>query len=140
MAIVRGRKGVLYRGTAGSQATTEVTVVGNVEVSIESRTTTNGETRADEGWESEVKTGRKMSMTFDLPNDPTSAHVIAFRTAAMHEDGMMSLWEKDQAGGSGPDADFVIKTCTLTKNLDGVQVYKVTAASTTLAGRKPTWS
>lgn len=139
MALVRGRKGVLYRGTAGSQANTEVKKVGNVKVSIEGKLATS-ETRDDEGWQANIKVGRSMTFTFDLPNDPAHADVVAFRTLAMSEDAACSLWEKDQAGGSGPDADFTIESCELEKNLDGIAVYHVVAKSTTHAGRKPTWS
>ena len=79
MAIVLGLDAKLFRGTAGSRATTEVTNVKDLTLNLES-----GEadvtTRATKGWKASAATLKEASLEFTILYDTEDADFTAFQS------------------------------------------------------------
>ena len=78
MAIVLGLDAKLFRGTAGTQAATEVTNVKDLTLNMET-----GEadvtTRATRGWKATAATLKEASLEFNILYDPADADFTAFQ-------------------------------------------------------------
>ena len=135
MAVVLGLDAVLYRGTAGSQAATEVTNVKDLSINLES-----GEadvtTRATEGWKASVATLKEASLEFGVLYDTADADFNAFQSAYF-SNTPLALFITD-GNGSGLDADFSITGFDLTQNLEEAMTVSV-KAKPTASTRAPQW-
>ena len=114
MSIVLGLDAVLYRGTAGQKAATEVTNVKDLTINLES-----GEadvtTRATEGWKASIAPLKEGSLEFGMLYDTADADFQAFQSAYF-SNTPLALFVSDGAG-TGLDADFSITGFSITQNL-----------------------
>lgn len=135
MAVVLGLDAVLYRGTAGAKATTEVTNVKDLTINLES-----GEadvtTRATKGWKAAVATLKEGSLEFGMLYDTADADFQAFQSAYF-SNTPMALFVSDGAG-TGLDADFSITGFNITQNLEEAMTVSV-KAKPTASTRAPQW-
>ena len=135
MSIVLGLDAVLYRGTAGQKAATEVTNVKDLTINLES-----GEadvtTRATEGWKASVATLKEGSLEFGMLYDTADADFQAFQTAYF-SNTPLALFVSDGAG-TGLDADFSITGFSITQNLEEAMTVSV-KAKPTASTRAPQW-
>ena len=135
MAVVLGLDAVLYRGTAGTKATTEVTNVKDLTINLES-----GEadvtTRATEGWKAAVATLKEGSLEFGMLYDTADADFQAFQSAYF-SNTPMALFVSDGAG-TGLDADFSITGSNVTPNLEEAMTVSV-KAEPAASTRAPQW-
>ena len=134
MAIF-GLNCVLYRGTAGQTADTEMTNVKDVELNL-----TTGEaditTRAANGWRSYAATLKEASLTFQMNYEADDVDFTAIQTAFMNNAAISFLVGDDK--GNGLDADFVITEFNIPQPLEEAVTVSVTAKPT-LSTRAPTW-
>ena len=134
MAIL-GLNCVLYRGTAGQTANTEMTNVKDVELNL-----TTGEaditTRAANGWRSYAATLKEASLTFQMNYESDDADLKAIQTAFMNNSAIAFLVGDDK--GNGLDADFVITEFNIPQPLEEAVTVSVTAKPT-LSTRAPAW-
>ena len=134
MAIL-GLNCVLYRGTAGQTATTEMTNVKDVELNL-----TTGEaditTRAANGWRAYASTLKEASLTFQMNYDSDDTDLTAIQTAFMNNSAISFLVGDDK--GNGLDADFVITEFNIPQPLEEAVTVSVTAKPT-LSTRAPSW-
>ena len=135
MAIVLGLDAKLFRGTAGSQAATEVTNVKDLTLNLES-----GEadvtTRATEGWKASVATLKEGSLEFGMLYDTADADFQAFQEAYF-SNTPISLFITDGASG-GLDADWSITAFTVEQPLEEAVSVSITAKPTA-STRAPAW-
>ena len=135
MSVVLGLDAVLYRGTAGTRGTTEVTNVKDLTLNLES-----GEadvtTRATEGWKASIATLKEGSIEFGMVYDTADADFQAFQSAYF-SNTPMALFVSDGAG-TGLDADFSITGFNITQNLEEAMTVSV-KAKPTASTRAPTW-
>ena len=135
MAVVLGLDAVLYRGTAGTKATTEVTNVKDLTINLES-----GEadvtTRATEGWKAAVATLKEGSLEFGMLYDTADADFQAFQSAYF-SNTPMALFVSD-GNNNGLDADFVVTSFSRSEPLEEALTVSVTCKPT-LVNRAPTW-
>ena len=135
MAVVLGLDAVLYRGTSGTKATTEVTNVKDLTINLES-----GEadvtTRATEGWKAAVATLKEGSLEFGMLYDTADADFQAFQSAYF-SNTPMALFVSDGAG-TGLDADFSITGFNITQHLEQAMTVSV-QAKPTASTRAPPW-
>ena len=135
MAVVLGLDAVLYRGTAGTKATTEVTNVKDLTINLES-----GEadvtTRATEGRKAAVATLKEGSLEFGMLYDTADADFQAFQSAYF-SNTPMALFVSDGAG-TGLDADFSITGFNITQNQEEAMTVSV-KAKPTASTRAPQW-
>lgn len=135
MSVVLGLDAVLYRGTKGSQASTEVTNVKDLTLNLES-----GEadvtTRATEGWKASIATLKEASLEFGMVYDTADADFNAFQAAYFNNEPL-SLFISDGAG-TGLDADFSITGFNVTQNLEEAMTVSV-KAKPTASTRAPQW-
>ena len=134
MAIL-GLNCVLYRGTAGQTATTEMTNVKDVELNL-----TTGEaditTRAANGWRAYAATLKEASLTFQMNYESDDVDFKAIQTAFMNNSAIAFLVGDDK--GNGLDADFVITEFNIPQPLEEAVTVSVTAKPT-LSARAPAW-
>ena len=134
MAIL-GLNCVLYRGTAGQTASTEMTNVKDVELNL-----TTGEaditTRAANGWRAYAATLKEASLTFQMNYDAADTDFTAIQTAFMNNSAISFLVGDDK--GNGLDADFVITEFNIPQPLEEAVTVSVTAKPT-LSERAPSW-
>ena len=137
MAIKLGLDAKLFRGTAGTQGTIEVTNVKDVSLSLES-----GEadvtTRKAKGWKLSVATLKEASLEITILYDTEDEDFIAFKTAYFSNTPMSLFVTDGAATAHGLDADFSITGFTMEQNLEEAVTVKVTAKPTA-SGRAPTW-
>ncbi len=135
MASVLGLDAVLYRGTAGTQASTEVTNVKDLTLNLES-----GEadvtTRATEGWKASMATLKEASLEFGMLYDTSDSDFNAFQSAYFGNTAI-ALFITDGAG-KGLDADFSITGFTINQNLEEAMTVTV-KAKPTASTRAPQW-
>ena len=134
MAIL-GLNCVLYRGTAGQTATTEMTNVKDVELNL-----TTGEaditTRAANGWRAYAATLKEASLTFQMNYESDDVDLKAIQTAFMNNSAIAFLVGDDK--GNGLDADFVITEFNIPQPLEEAVTVSVTAKPA-LSTRAPSW-
>lgn len=136
MSLRIGLDAKLYYGTAGSQATGEITGVNEVTLNLE-----KGEaafnSRAS-AWEI-IRAGlKKGSVEFKIPNNTAHSGVIAALADAFVNDTNLAFLILDAAGGNGLDADFVVLKFNRSEPLEDAQTYDV-SIKPTYVSRYPAW-
>lgn len=101
-----GFEGKVYHGTAGSTASTELTIVREVNYAIDP-------SEADVSDRASIieysRTAMvKFSIDMEVNNDASNAFVAAIRAAAVGG-GTIALRLRDKTSGWGPDGDFNVK-------------------------------
>ena len=137
MAIVLGLDAKLFRGTAGTQAATEVTNVKDLTLNLES-----GEadvtTRATQGWKATAATLKEASLEFTILYDPADADFTAFQTAYFSNTPLALFVSDGQDTAHGLDADFSITAFSVEQPLEEAMSVSVTAKPTA-STRAPQW-
>ena len=137
MAIVLGLDAKLFRGTAGTQAATEVTNVKDLTLNLES-----GEadvtTRATQGWKATAATLKEASLEFTILYDPSDADFTAFQTAYFSNTPIALFVSDGQDTAHGLDADFSITAFSVEQPLEEAMSVSVTAKPTA-STRAPQW-
>ena len=137
MAIKLGLDAKLFRGTAGTQATIEVTNVKDVSLSLES-----GEadvtTRKAKGWKLSVATLKEASLEITILYDTEDEDFLAFKEAYFSNTPISLFVTDGDTTAHGLDADFSVTGFTVDQPLEEAVTVKVTAKPTA-SGRAPTW-
>lgn len=135
MAYKLGLDAKLFYGTAGSSASTELTNVKDVTLSLET-----GEaditTRAAEGWRATAATLKDASVEFTMVWDTEDAGFSAIQNAFFNA-SPLSLFITD-GEGSGLDADFVVTSFSRSEPLEEALTVSVTCKPT-IVDRAPAW-
>jgi len=131
MAIKKGLDCKLYRGTAGSAATTLMKNVKDVTLNLE-----KGEaditTRAANGWKQTAATLKDGSLEFEMLLDPQDADYQAFNSA-FYNDTPLAMFISD-GEGNGVEGDFVITNFSEEEPLEEAVSIKVTMKPTNIGG------
>ena len=137
MAIVLGLDAKLFRGTAGSRATTEVTNVKDLTLNLES-----GEadvtTRATKGWKASAATLKEASLEFTILYDTEDADFTAFQAAYFGNTPLALFVSAGQDTAHGLDADFSITAFSVEQPLEEAISVSITAKPTA-STRAPEW-
>ncbi len=137
MAIVLGLDAKLFRGTAGTQATIEVTNVKDVSLSLES-----GEadvtTRKAKGWKLSVATLKEASLEITILYDTEDEDFLAFKEAYFSNTPISLFVTDGDTTAHGLDADFSVTGFTVDQPLEEAVTVKVTAKPTA-SDRAPVW-
>lgn len=137
MAIKLGLDAKLFRGTAGTQGTIEVTNVKDVSLSLES-----GEadvtTRKAKGWKLSVATLKEASLEITILYDTEDEDFIAFKEAYFSNTPISLFVTDGDTTAHGLDADFSVTGFTVDQPLEEAVTVKVTAKPTA-SSRAPVW-
>ena len=137
MAIKLGLDAKLFRGTAGTQGTIEVTNVKDVSLSLES-----GEadvtTRKAKGWKLSVATLKEASLEITILYDTEDEDFIAFKEAYFSNTPISLFVTDGDTTAHGLDADFSGTGFTVDQPLEEAVTVKVTAKPTA-SDRAPVW-
>jgi hypothetical protein len=137
MAIKLGLDAKLFRGTAGTQGTIEVTNVKDVSLSLES-----GEadvtTRKAKGWKLSVATLKEASLEITILYDTEDEDFIAFKEAYFSNTPISLFVTDGDTTAHGLDADFSVTGFTVDQPLEEAVTVKVTAKPTA-SDRAPVW-
>ena len=137
MAIVLGLDAKLFRGAAGSRATTEVTNVKDLTLNLES-----GEadvtTRATKGWKASAATLKEASLEFTILYDSEDADFTAFQSAYFGNTPLALFVSDGQDTAHGLDADFSITAFSVEQPLEEAISVSITAKPTA-STRAPEW-
>ena len=137
MAIKLGLDAKLFRGTAGTQGTIEVTNVKDVSLSLES-----GEadvtTRKAKGWKLSVATLKEASLEITILYDTEDEDFIAFKEAYFSNTPISLFVTDGDTTAHGLDADFSVTGFTVDQPLEAAVTVKVTAKPTA-SDRAPVW-
>lgn len=131
-----GFEGKLYWGTAGSTATTELTIARDVSYRFE-----NDEADiSDRGSIINLHDvgGVSFSLEFEVNNQSTDSFISALRTAVVAGNAIAFATE-DATSGYGVDGDFIVSDDEQ-QPLRDAQRIRVTCRPTDKEGRVPTWS
>ena len=130
-----GLIGKLFWGTAGSTATTELTIARDVNYNIEPQDDEVNDRSTKINLYDSV--GVEFGLDFEINNKSTDTFVAAVRAAAFSGEAM-AFRTRDHASGFGVDGDFIVKISE-TQPIRGAQRIKITAKASDQAGRIPTW-
>ena len=137
MAIQLGLDAKLFRGTAGTQGTIEVTNVKDVSLSLES-----GEadvtTRKAKGWKLSVATLKEASLEITILYDTEDEDFLAFKEAYFSNTPISLFVTDGDTTAHGLDADFSVTGFTVDQPLEEAVTVKVTAKPTA-SDRAPVW-
>ena len=137
MAIKLGLDAKLFRGTAGTQGTIEVTNVKDVSLSLES-----GEadvtTRKAKGWKLSVATLKEASLEITILYDTEDEDFLAFKEAYFSNTPISLFVTDGDTTAHGQDADFSVTGFTVDQPLEEAVTVKVTAKPTA-SDRAPVW-
>ena len=137
MAIKLGLDAKLFRGTAGTQGTIEVTNVKDVSLSLES-----GEadvtTRKAKGWKLSVANLKEASLEITILYDTEDEDFLAFKTAYFTNTPLSLFVTDGDTTAHGLDADFSVTGFTVDQPLEEAVTVKVTAKPTA-SDRAPVW-
>ena len=137
MAIKLGLDAKLFRGTAGTQGTIEVTNVKDVSLSLES-----GEadvtTRKAKGWKLSVTTLKEVSLEITILYDTEDEDFLAFKEAYFSNTPLSLFVTDGDTTAHGLDADFSVTGFTVDQPLEEAVTVKVTAKPTA-SDRAPVW-
>ena len=137
MAIKLGLDAKLFRGTAGTQGTIEVTNVKDVSLSLES-----GEadvtTRKAKGWKLSVATLKEASLEITILYDTEDEDFLAFKEAYLSNTPLSLFITDGDTTAHGLDADFSVTGFTVDQPLEEAVTVKVTAKPTA-SDRAPVW-
>lgn len=136
MAKLMGFSGKLYWGTAGSTASTELTIARDVSYKFEP-------VEADVSDRASIielvdVPMIKFSLELEVNNKDTDAFIAAARTAAA-TGGAIAFRTRDKTSGYGVDGDFIIGDDE-GQPLKDAQRLKISAKPTDKSGRVPTWA
>lgn len=141
MGIRKGRFAKLYlaQGGVGVGAWTEVGAIGDAEVTLEAGTFEYDD-RESGGWSVELKTARKLSVSFKLTDKgaANAALVDMLQTAAFADDDVTGVKALPAAGGQGPIFNATVKKFSPSGPLDGAVAYDVEMALTE-SDSPPSW-
>ena len=137
MAIKLGLDAKLFRGTAGTQGTIEVTNVKDVSLSLES-----GEadvtTRKAKGWKLSVATLKEASLEITILYDTEDEDFLAFKEAYFSNTPISLFVTDGDTTAHGLDADFSVTGFTVDQPLEEAVTVHVTAKPTA-SDRAPVW-
>ena len=123
--FILGKDAKLYHGVAGNIASTEMSNVRDVTLTLEA-----GEadvtTRANSGWRATAPTLRECTCEFEMVWDPADAGFTAIKNAFLAS-GLIALKILDKTGGQGPDGDFAITSFSRNEALEEAITVSVTA-------------
>lgn len=129
----------LYRGTAGTTATSEIKNITNESINF-TTDESDATTRGSDGWKSIIATLKDASLEFTLLDDEavgSKENIDAFWTA-FFAGTPLSIKSVDKSDGRGVDADWTITAMSSDRELTKVTAYKVTAKpNTTLRSPLP---
>ena len=135
--IPAGFDGKLYHGTAGSSATTELTIVRDVTLGLTGKKLDDS-SRGSGKWVS-TRTGRlETALQIDILDDPDDPGYAAL-LAAFLDRTAIALKVLTEDGGNGMDADFAITSFDRKQPLDEIETISITAEVNT-ALRAPTYT
>lgn len=129
----------IFRGTAGSQAQTEMKNVINVTLNLNT-TEADTTTRGSNGWRSTTPGLLEASIDFEMLHDPADKDYIAIKTAYFTRTPI-AIFATD-GNGSGLDTDAFVTSFTRDEPLAEAVKYSVTIKPTTTtgeSGRAPAW-
>jgi len=135
MAIVLGMDCVLYRGTAGSTADTEMSNVQDVTLNLEC-SESDVTTRGNSGWTATVATLKNGSVDFTMVWDTDDTDFTAIQSAWFNKTAI-ALFVAD-SNGTGLDADFTVTNFKRNEPLTEAVTVNVTAKPT-YSTRAPSW-
>lgn len=135
MADLIGLNAKLYRGTAGSSATTEMTNVRNLTLNLEAAEADTS--RRGSSWRLRETTLLDGSIEWEMIDNDTDADRAAIMSAFMNKT-LIALFPKDKASGAGLDADWKITKFSRNEQLEDAIIIEV-AAVPAYATRYPTW-
>ena len=137
MAIIIGLDAKLFRGTAGTQGTIEVTNVKDVSLRLES-----GEadvtTRKSKGWKLSIATLKEASLEITILYDTEDEDFLAFKTAYFTNTPLSLFVTDGDTTAHGLDADFSVTGFTVDQPLEEAVTVKITAKPTA-SDRAPVW-
>jgi len=123
--FILGMNAKIYYGTTGSTASTELTNVRNVTVTLEA-----GEadvtTRANDGWRATAPTLKECNVEFEMVWKTTDAGFTAVKAAFLANE-TIALLVLSEADGEGMDGDFSITNFTRNEALEEAITVSVTA-------------
>ena len=137
MAIKLGLDAKLFRGTAGTQGTIEVTNVKDVSLSLESGKA-DVTTRKAKGWKLSVATLKEASLEITILYDTEDEDFIAFKEAYFSNTPISLFVTDGDTTAHGLDADFSVTGFTVDQPLEEAVTVKVTAKPTA-SDRAPVW-
>ena len=137
MAIKLGLDAKLFRGTAGTQGTIEVTNVKDVSLSLESGEA-NVTTRKAKGWKLSVATLKEASLEITILYDTEDEDFLAFKEAYFSNTPISLFVTDGDTTAHGLDADFSVTGFTVDQPLEEAVTVKVTAKPTA-SDRAPVW-
>ena len=126
----------LYHGPAGNTATTLLTTVGDVTVSLK-KSETKISSRASR-WALFKGALKEAEISFEVVDDSSSTALGTILNAFM-SDTPLAFLIKDAVDGSGLDADFEVLGADRDEKLEDAIKYKFTIKPTYVS-RYPTWS
>ena len=135
MANILGLDAVLFRGEAGTQATTEVVNVRDLNLNLES-SETETTTRKSKGWKAFMATQKSATLEFDVLYDTEDEDYNAFARAYLGNKAI-SFFVTD-GSGNGLDADFSITGFKIKQALEEAITVSITAKPTA-SQRAPEW-
>lgn len=131
-----GFEAKMYYGTAGSSAASELSIVRDVTLNVES-TEAETTTRGTGGFKTYAAGLKDATVEFNMKWDPSNAGFEAIRDAYVGRTAV-ALKILDGAAGEGLDADFVITKFNRSENLDEKIEVAVTARPC-MDTRAPAW-
>lgn len=137
MAKKMGYQGLLYYGTKGSTATTQIT--NRVDMSYEMNVSTGSTTAAGDGSSVPIATGEATTIevghTFNMIVDSNDAALVAFRAAAA-TGNPIALRFLPYSGATGLDADCII-SMTQGAPRDGEATVDISVVALSASDRAP---
>lgn len=129
--MAAGYKGILYYGTAGSTAATQVTncIDLNYDTTV---TKVSTMTRGDGSGPPiayEEPVSRANVITWSMLHKASDTTLTALRAAARVGDVAVALRLKSDSTGTGPDGDYTV-SCVQDMTLSGQNIYNFTATPT----------
>lgn len=126
-------------GVSGSAGWNENDIIGDLTLNL-STEEVDDTVRASGGWKSTKGKLKDAELTFDMRDDPDSAHYAAFRDA-YHASTHLGLrvYNGDASDGDGFEADFVITGFEHGQNKSEVQMVSVTM-KVTYVDTAPIWN
>lgn len=123
--FILGMNAKIYYGTTGATATTELTNVKDVTITLEA-----GEadvtTRANNGWRATAPTLRECSLEFEMVWKTSDPGFTAVKAAFLANE-TIALLALSEAGGEGIDGDFSITNFSRNEALEEAITVSVTA-------------
>jgi len=123
--FILGMNAKIYYGTAGSTASSELSNVRDVTVTLEA-----GEadvtTRANDGWRATAPTLKECTVEFEMVWKTTDAGFTAIKNAFLNNT-TIALLVLSESGGEGMDGDFSITNFSRNEALEEAITVSVTA-------------